>query len=440
MKKKSIYFLIFLNFILTKEVRLIVLVRRTSFIISSFLWSPLLINTNIMTKRIRIDYSTVLLLVLLLINFLACRLREYRIKKEEYNFQIRVIILTRITALFFLTETWVILYIWFEMSLIPIFFIILGWGYQRERLIASKALIFYTISSSMPLLLILALHFNLRYSHLFQIETWNLSRVTITLARIRIRLGFLVKLPICFFHIWLPKAHVEAPVTGSIFLAAILLKMGGFGLIKIMPLILPINFFNSIIVRITLWGFVIINLICIQRSDIKVLIAFSSVSHIGIALLCLITGVNIGLKRILIIILGHGIRSSLIFFYSYLLYLTSSTRRLLLNKSLKLKIGLFRIIWCMSCVGILGGPPTINLWFEITAFFIIRRTLIIRLKFLFWAAFLTGIYRLICISAAYSGNQAYNQTNFITTNPINIINSIYHIIFLLRLIFFFFRA
>ena len=105
MKKKSIYFLIFLNFILTKEVRLIVLVRRTSFIISSFLWSPLLINTNIMTKRIRIDYSTVLLLVLLLINFLACRLREYRIKKEEYNFQIRVIILTRITALFFLTET-----------------------------------------------------------------------------------------------------------------------------------------------------------------------------------------------------------------------------------------------------------------------------------------------------------------------------------------------
>lgn len=76
----------------------------------------------------------------------------------------------------------------------------------------------------------------------------------------------------------------------------------------------------------------------------KVLIAFSSVSHIGVALVCLITGVTIGLKRILIIMLGHGIRSSLIFFYSYLLYLASSTRRLLLNKSLKLKIGLLRMM------------------------------------------------------------------------------------------------
>ena len=140
MKTKSIYFLIFLNFILTKEVRLIVFIRRTSYIISSFLWSPLLTNTSVLTKRIRIDYSTVLLLILLIINFLACRLREYSINQEEYNFQVRVVVLTRVTALFFLTETWVILYLWFEVSLIPIFFIILGWGYQRECLIASKAL------------------------------------------------------------------------------------------------------------------------------------------------------------------------------------------------------------------------------------------------------------------------------------------------------------
>lgn len=103
------------------------------------------------------------------------------------------------------------------------------------------------------------------------------------------------------------------------------------------------------------------NSICVQSSDVKVLIAFSSVGHIGVALLCGLRGTLYGQKVFFIIMFGHGIRSSIIFFYRYLFYKISSTRSLILNKSLKRKASILIIFWCVSCLGILGGPPSANL-------------------------------------------------------------------------------
>ena len=362
----------------------------------------------------------------------------YTTQEDNQPLYFVLTLLAAVTGWFFFAEGWLVFYVVFELSLIPIFLIILGWGYQRERLKASKALVFYTISGSIPLILILSIIANFGCSHIFQVSQSTRDRDLVQLIMLAATTGFLVKLPICCLHIWLPKAHVEAPVYGSIFLAAVLLKIGGWGLIKVAPHVSNLSGWLSLLAGVSLWGLIIINLICIQSSDLKVLIAFSSVRHIGIAFLSLRSGTQRGFNAMLMIILGHGIRSSLMFFYSYLFYVNSATRSLLLNKTLKVKAGLIAVLWGVSCVGMIGGPPTINLWFEVRAFLCILRTLGARAKFLFWRVFLTGVYTLICLRSVYSGNQVYNQVNFALLKPVRALNILYHSVFLFRLCFLFF--
>ena len=140
--------------------------------------------------------------------------------------------------------------------------------------------------------------------YIWQVNEINLIRFFSNWIFIFLTLAFLVKLPIIFFHIWLPKAHVEAPVIGSIFLAAVLLKLGGFGLIKFKELC-RINFFNIIILRIRFWRLIFIPVICVQRRDIKVLIAFSSVAHIAVVIILFFIDRKISEFCIILVIISH---------------------------------------------------------------------------------------------------------------------------------------
>lgn len=198
-----------------------------------------------------------------------------------------VISLILLLVLTFRTTNLFLFYVFFERRLIPTFFLILGWGYQPERLQAGYYLLFYTLLASLPLLLgILFCNKNLG-----SINYWVINfNYELSLLYFCLIVAFLVKIPIFLFHLWLPKAHVEAPVSGSIILAGVLLKLGGYGLLRVYVLIQKISInYNLIWYTVSLVGGVLISLVCLFQVDIKSLIAYSSVAHIGIVISGLIT-------------------------------------------------------------------------------------------------------------------------------------------------------
>lgn len=179
---------------------------------------------------------------------------------------------------------------------------------------------------------------------------------------------FLVKFPVYFFHLWLPKAHVEAPVTGSIVLAAILLKIGSYGLIRILYIIFFNKIINNFIILFTLIGLIIRIFICLFQIDQKSLIAYSSVNHITIIFLCILIYNYISFKSAIIIIFTHGLISSALFNYRNIIYENFRTRNIFFIQGLVIIQPIILLFLIISLIRNFRVPPFISIISEVIMF------------------------------------------------------------------------
>nr|UUA64676.1 NADH dehydrogenase subunit 4 [Leguminivora glycinivorella] len=255
-------------------------------------------------------------------------------------------------------------YLFFEGSLIPTLLLIMGWGYQPERIQAGLYLLFYTLFASLPLLLGIFFIFNSEnFIMIYFLKFLNLDMYLLYFSMI---MAFLVKMPMYFVHLWLPKAHVEAPVSGSMILAGIMLKLGGYGLLRVMIFLQQVGLkFNFIWIVISLLGGFYVSLNCFCQVDIKSLIAYSSVAHMSLVIGGIMTMSYWGFMGSYVLMIGHGLCSSGMFCLANINYERLHSRSLYINKGMMNFIPSMSLWWFLLMSSNMAAPPSLNLMGEI---------------------------------------------------------------------------
>nr|UXP34518.1 NADH dehydrogenase subunit 4 [Monolepta hieroglyphica] len=346
--------------------------------------------------------------VMILLSFWICSLMILASSKlfvnKNYSNLFLLILIFLMFSLFltFSSMNLFMFYLFFEISLIPTLMLIIGWGYQPERLDAGIYLLFYTLLMSLPMMIMIFYLSEKFYLVIFLFLYQNLDSLFMYLC---MNLVFFVKIPMFFLHLWLPKAHVEAPVSGSMILAGIMLKLGGYGLMRFMILFKNFIFnINLFFMSVSLIGGFFVSLICIRQSDMKSLIAYSSVSHMGLAFSGILT-LNIwGSYGCLVMMVAHGLCSSGLFCLANIMYERIHSRSLYLNKGLLNIIPSLSLWWFLLISSNMAAPPSFNLLGEIMLINSIIGYSSFSMIFLSLMSFFSAVYSLFLYSYTQHGN------------------------------------
>ena len=304
------------------------------------------------------------LFMILLSTFLTpfCILASWEnIKKRIKEYMIAFLFLETVMIGMFCSIDILLFYVFFEAVLIPMFLIIGIWGGER-RIYASFKFFLYTLLGSV--LMLIAIIFIYQKTNSMNINflqgNYFFSKKVQIYLWLAFFASFAVKIPMWPFHTWLPDAHVEAPTAGSVILAGVLLKMGGYGFIRFSLGILPeaSAFFMPLIIILSSIAIIYTSLVALAQEDIKKLIAYSSVAHMGIVTIGIFIVNQQGLEGAMIQMISHGIVSAALFLCVGVIYDRMHTRNINFYGGLVNKMPKYSIVFMLFVLASIGLPGT----------------------------------------------------------------------------------
>ncbi len=275
------------------------------------------------------------------------------------EFLIAILVMESLMIGVFCSLDLVIFYLFFEAGLIPMFLIIGIWGGSRRVYSAFKFFLFTLLGSILMLVAIISIYWIEGTTDIIQLYEQGINFKYQNLLWLAFFSSFAVKTPMWPVHTWLPDAHVEAPTAGSIILAAILLKLAGYGFIRFSLGLFPLasEFFTPLIYSLSLIAIIYTSLVALMQDDMKKLIAYSSVAHMGFVTLGIFTFTQQGIQGSIIQMISHGLISAALFFCVGIIYDRAHSR--LINNygglvSVMPKYAFFFMIFTLGAIGLPG--------------------------------------------------------------------------------------
>tara|TARA_Y100000590_G_C15687121_1_gene1002031 strand:- start:318 stop:1820 length:1503 start_codon:yes stop_codon:yes gene_type:complete len=319
-------------------------------------WISGFINFQLGVDGISILFIILTTFIALIAIFSGIQSIKYKIKE----FFIAILVMETLMIGVFCSLDLVIFYLFFEAGLIPMFLIIGIWGGPKRVYSAFKFFLFTLFGSVLMLVAIISIYWITGTTDVIKLLDINIKEKYQYLLWLAFFSSFAVKLPMWPFHTWLPDAHVEAPTAGSVILAAILLKMAGYGFIRFSLGLFPLasEYFSPLIFTLSVIAIIYTSLVALMQDDMKKLIAYSSVAHMGFVTIGIFSLTQQGLEGSIVQMISHGLISAALFLCVGVLYDRYHSRMISSYGGLVNIMPKYAFVFMIFTLGALGLPGT----------------------------------------------------------------------------------